>query len=130
MFDETSTACRATKRNGQPCQAHANGSGYCWAHDPSLRERRQQARRDGGKARHGRRIRWSDDNLIAGISIRNTDDVLALLERVIVDEMRLENSHNRNRAVASLAMAALKALEVGEFEARLAALEAALESNK
>lgn len=127
MQNGTTTGCKSTTRNGQPCQANAGPSGYCWAHDPAYRERRRQARRDGGKARHGRRIHWSDDQLLAGIHIGSVADVVSLLERVILDEMKLENSHNRNRTIGTLALAALKALEVGELEQRIAALEETVE---
>lgn len=93
-------------------------------HDPALRAQRKAARSAGGKARHHRHITWADEEIRAAVRIRSVADVLALLERATVDELRLENSHNRNRTIASLATAALKALEVGELERRLEALEA------
>jgi hypothetical protein len=49
---------------------------------------------------------------------------MALIERALLHEVTLENSHSRNRTIGYLALVALKALEVGEFEQRLAALEA------
>lgn len=126
---EVSTAnrskCTATNRHGKPCEAYAvAGSEFCFAHDPTLRAKRKEARSAGGKARHRRHITWADDDLRAAVRIRSVADVLALLERATVDELRLENSHNRNRTIASLATAALRALEVGELEQRIAALEA------
>jgi hypothetical protein len=46
--------CESTKRNGEPCQAQAlPNSPHCWAHDPELQERRQEARKRGGKNRSG-----------------------------------------------------------------------------
>lgn len=123
--------CKAIKNNGQACQSFTvAGSEYCFSHDPDLREKRQKARRAGGKARHGRRITWSDDDLRANVSIRSVGDVLALLERATMDELSLENSHSRNRTIASLAAAALKALEVGELEQRIVALEAEYAKSK
>ena len=47
-----------------------------------------------------------------------------LLEIAAVDTLSLENSIARSRTLAYLAMAAIKLLEVGELEQRLAALEA------
>jgi hypothetical protein len=124
----TATKCIATTSSGQACQSFTvGGSEYCFAHDPALRAKRKQARSAGGKARHRRHITWADDELRASVRIRSVADVLALLERATVDELRLENSHSRNRTIASLATAALKALEVGELERRLEALEAAYE---
>lgn len=43
-----SRVCSATRRDGQPCRAVATHSGLCIAHDPSLAEKRQEARRRGG----------------------------------------------------------------------------------
>ncbi len=124
----TAGKCIAHTSKGQACQSFTVvGSEYCFAHDPALRTKRKQARSAGGKARHRRHITWADDELRAAVRIRSVADVLALLERATVDELRLENSHNRNRTIASLATAALKALEVGELEQRLVALEAQYE---
>lgn len=120
----TTTRCVAHTSSGKPCQSFTvAGSEYCFAHDPALRAKRKQARSAGGKARHRRHITWADDDLRAAVRIRTVDDVLALLERATIDELRLENSHSRNRTIASLATAALKALEVGELEQRIGALE-------
>jgi hypothetical protein len=43
-------SCRATRRDGQPCQARAlPGSPHCWAHDPACAEQRAEARKRGGR---------------------------------------------------------------------------------
>lgn len=57
------------------------------------------------------------------VRLRSPDDVLALLERVMSDTLHLENGASRSRAIGYLAGLALKALEIGEIEERLAALE-------
>lgn len=49
----------------------------------------------------------------------------ALLEEVLANTRLQENSAQRSRTLISLGLAALKALEVGELEERLEALEAA-----
>ena len=49
-----------------------------------------------------------------------------LLEIAVLDTLSLENSVARSRTLAYLAQVALKALEVGEFQERLQALEAAV----
>ena len=51
------------------------------------------------------------------------DEILAVLEQAAGDAMQLDNPRERCRVLTSLAGQALKALEVGEFEARLEALE-------
>jgi hypothetical protein len=124
----TTNRCQASTKAGQPCQGYAGvGSTYCFIHDPEKRAKRKEARSAGGKARHRRRITWADEEIRAAVRIRSVDDVLALLERAVVGEMQLENSHSRNRTIASLAAAALRALEVGELEQRLAALEVSVQ---
>jgi hypothetical protein len=52
--------------------------------------------------------------------------VQRILDIAIIDTISLENSPNRNRTLGALAGLALKALEVGEQEERLTAIEAAL----
>ena len=49
----------------------------------------------------------------------------ALLEEVLENTRLQENSAQRSRTLISLGLAALKALEVGELEERLEALEVA-----
>lgn len=44
-----SNRCEAKRADGQPCRAQALPSGYCWAHDPRLADKRARARRQGGK---------------------------------------------------------------------------------
>jgi hypothetical protein len=44
--------CEATRQNGTPCRGDARpGSRWCWAHDPGLKEKRDAARRKGGRER-------------------------------------------------------------------------------
>src|SRR5262245_7188239 len=115
--------CQARNRHGQPCGAFALAdSDYCFSHDPSVRQQRQQARSQGGKARHRKHLSWSDEDHRPSIHIQSVTDVLALLERALLHEVTLENSHNRNRTIGYLCQVALKALEVGALEERVAAL--------
>jgi hypothetical protein len=123
-MSSSASPCKAKNRQGKPCGAAAMADrDYCWTHDPGLREQRHQARSQGGRARHGRQLTWSGEDHRPAIRIRTTDDVMAIVERAILHEVTLENSHNRNRTLGYLSMVALKALEVGELEQRLAALE-------
>jgi hypothetical protein len=50
-------------------------------------------------------------------------DVLDVIRSAVAAELALPNSSKRNRTLGSLAGVALRALEVGELEGRLAALE-------
>jgi hypothetical protein len=53
-------------------------------------------------------------------------DIRRLLEVAVIDTLSLENSVARSRTLAYLGQTALKCLEVGELEGRLAMLEAAV----
>ena len=57
-------------------------------------------------------------------------DIRHILEIGVLDTLGLENSIARARTLAYLAMTAIKLLEVGELEQRLAGLEAAIHGNK
>jgi hypothetical protein len=117
--------CKARNSQGQPCGGFALADGdYCWAHDPSVRQKRQQARSQGGKARRHRHLSWSDDEHRPGIHIQSASDILALVERAVLAETVLENSHSRNRTIGYLCAVAAKVLEIGEYEQRLTELEA------
>ena len=58
--------------------------------------------------------------------LRNVGSVQALIERAVGDTLVQENSAQRSRTLGYLAGMALRALEVGELEERLTALEARL----
>ena len=57
-------------------------------------------------------------------------DIRRLLEVAVLDTLGLENSISRARTLAYLATTAIKHLEVGELEQRLASLEAAVQGRK
>ena len=124
----TAERCTATNKNGKPCAGYARPDSLCcWAHDPALAARRQAGRSAGGRARHGRKLAattFSDDR--GPVRICTVTDILSLLERAAHDLMTLENSISRARALTGVAVAALKALEVGEIENRIAVLEGAV----
>src|SRR5207237_6062828 len=55
--------------------------------------------------------------------LASVDGIRRLLEIAVLDTLTIENSVSRSRTLAYLAMAALKALEVSQFEERLQAVE-------
>ena len=83
----------------------------------------QEARRLGGKRRRRERI-VSEAYDFGGLA--SVGSIRRLVEVAVLDTFGLENSVARNRTIAYLAQLALKALEVGELEKRLAALEFAV----
>jgi hypothetical protein len=56
------------------------------------------------------------------VSLRSADEILALIERAAGDALLLQGER-RARAIGYLCSIALKALEIGELEDRLQALE-------
>ena len=114
--------CQAQTKRGKPCGAKpAVGKSYCAFHDPARAAAQAQARKRGG---HNRQT-VKAAGVSGPASLRTSGDVLALLEEVLADTRKQENSAQRSRTLISLALAALKALEVGELEERLEALELA-----
>ncbi len=113
--------CRGETRDGSPCgMARLSGSDYCFAHDPRRGRDRAKARVKGGRNRrtaHGAAPPGTAPGL------RSVDAIQAELERAVFDTLMMANSSQRNRTLGYLLGFALRALEVGEIEARLAALE-------
>ena len=116
--------CKGNKDNGEPCrQAPLQGSDFCFWHSPDHAEEAAEARRLGGLRRRKEKITsgaYDFENLGSVTQVRR------LLEIAVLDTLGLENSIARSRTLAYLALVALKALEVGKLEERLAALEESL----
>jgi hypothetical protein len=92
----------------------------CFNHAPEKASDRAKARKRGGEARRTPilfPLGPTPDTL------RDVGSIQELLETTVHETRALAPGHERSRAIGSLLMLALKALEVGELEARLAALE-------
>jgi hypothetical protein len=113
--------CQGARADGQSCgMAPMVGSDYCWAHDPTNAEAAAEARRLGG-------MRRKREGTVAGAyqfeGLGNVQDIRRLIEIAVLDTLGMENSIQRSRTIAYLAQTALKSLEVGEVQDRLAVLE-------
>jgi hypothetical protein len=108
--------CDARTKGGAPCRATPTGSGLCFAHDPALSDKRQQARRRGG-SNSAHRVRFSSamSPLLA--------DVLDFIITAMRDVTGGGLDHRRAQAVAALAGAAVRTYESGSLEQRLRDLE-------
>lgn len=110
--------CTATTKAGSPCKAPAVERGLCYfhAHPDRLRELGRQ----GGKANR----RFPKDPDLPEVQLRSVNDVTALLAQTI-NQVRSGGLDPRTgNAVGYLAAVMLKALQQGDIEARLQALEA------
>ncbi len=116
--------CQFVMPDGRRCKAPAlRGEDFCLFHSPSHEEEAAEARRLGG-------LRRRKEKTVAGAyefgGLRTVTDIQRLLEIATLDTLALENSVARSRTLAYLSQTALKCLEVGELEERLALLEAAV----
>ena len=117
--------CASFKEDGQPCKAAPLKDGeFCIMHDPERAKDIAEARKLGGLRRR-REIAVSGAYEFNGLD--NVSDIRRLIEIAVLDTLGLENSVARNRTIAYLVQVALKALETGEFEERIEALEAAVQ---
>lgn len=116
--------CKAPTRKGTPCPNAAGASGYCFTHDPAKVAERAAARRAGGQARNTPH----SDAAKPPAQVRTLDQVLALLDYATAEAVVMENSVLRGRLLVQLAGAYTEAIKTGEFEQRLAAIEAVLKA--
>ena len=116
--------CAYAKTDGEPCaMAPLRDRPYCFAHDPERAADAAEARRLGGLRRR------KEGTIAVAYDLPGLDSVEGirrLLEIVSTDGLGMENGVPRLRALISTAVAATNLLKVGEFEERLAALEAAV----
>jgi hypothetical protein len=94
-------------------------SDWCFNHDPARGADRARARKLGGQ----RGNRSASGPAAEPVPLRSVADVLALVEQVVGDAYAMDLSPERCRVLLTAAGQAMKALEVGEIEARLEALE-------
>jgi hypothetical protein len=89
-------------------------------HDPANADLVAEARRMGG-------LRRKREGTVASAyqfeGLGNVQDIRRLVEIAVLDTLGMENSIQRSRTLAYLAQTALKSLEVGEVQDRLAVLE-------
>ena len=116
--------CAGRQRNGRACGAWPiRGEAYCLWHSPVHQDEADEARRLGG-------LRRRREKTLAGAyditGLGSIEDLRRILEIVVLDTLGLENSVARSRTLISAVLAGTKLHEVGDLDARLAALEAAV----
>ncbi len=116
------TQCEFVKKSGERCGAYAiENSKLCYWHCPEALVSRRQAQKRGGvnrlAERHGEARTYS---------IKTPGDIMQALESALNDVGTLENSHSKARSIGYLCQIALKGLEIGQLEERVATLEGKL----
>lgn len=102
------------------------GGTYCYLHSPDHAEEVAEARKLGGLRR--RRETTVASAFDFSVGLRSVPGVQRLLEIVVMDVLALENSVPRARALTYMIQTALKCLEFGDLDQRVAAIEAATTS--
>jgi hypothetical protein len=105
-------------------------SDFCWTHDPSKARERGEARQRGGRNR--RTPGTVLTSLGGGVVPAGLDDMASIQAGVNLiwrDTLLQENSGSRSRTLVAVLLAAVKCLEVGEYEGRIQALEQAMAPN-
>ncbi len=119
--------CQAAKRDGEPCNASAGETGFCFTHDASRGNERAVARRNGGLKRITPHV--ADASLVTK-ETRTIKDVMTILDYALQESLALSNSIQRGRLLVSIAHGYIEALKVGEMEQRLEAVEMALKMRR
>ena len=116
--------CRGRNASGEPCNATAlRDQEFCFWHSPEHVQDATEARRLGG-------LRRRREGTLAGAydfeGLGSTEALRRVLEIATLDALGLESSVARVRALTAIVQVGARLLEVGELEARLEALEAAV----
>ncbi len=119
--------CKAKNRRGEPCNASANGNGFCFTHDATKGKERAIARRNGGLRRITPHV--ADASLVPKVT-RTIADVMIILDYALQESLVLSNSIQRGRLLVSIAHGYIEALKVGELEKRLESIENAMNLRK
>ncbi len=116
--------CKSRNENGEQCRAKAlKNKKYCFMHDPTSARKRAEARKLGGKRR---RVDHAGDSAGLPTKVRSIAEVMMILDYTLTEVVPMENSIARGRLLIALSDAYIKALEIGELESRLEAIEKAL----
>ena len=117
-------ACSFVMPDGRACRAGPQRERpWCFAHDPDRVEEATEARRLGGLRRR------REGTVAVAYDLPGLDSVEGIrrvLDIVIVDGLGLDGGVARLRVLIAAASVATRLLELGELEARVTLLEAAL----
>ncbi len=115
--------CGAIKLDGTNCGGIPLASGLCWAHDPAVRDRADEARRRGGQ----------NKSTIIRATRRMPKDLKDLGSRLLEAFEAVNNGEippDRAHAMARLAAVYVQIHGAAETDARLDALEQAVQNGR
>jgi len=112
-----SVVCVGKRRDGSPCQAPATIGPYCIGHAPGLADKRQEARRQGGRNK-------ANNIRLSKLMPLRLLPIFQRLETALAELHAGELDPRAGAAMASVAGALIRCLQAGEVEERLRRLEA------
>lgn len=116
--------CKAKTKTGARCgMAAVKGSAYCFTHDPAQGAARAAAHKLGGART---RVKHGGDAETLPANIKTIAQAMTILDYTLRELLEMENSIQRARALIALVGGYVDAVKVGELEARMIAIEAAL----
>lgn len=118
--------CQANTKRGERCNVAAGDDGFCFAHSPRLKAKRDAARHLGGK----RRRRIENSTPFPDCDARTLTGLAAFLDSLLRESWLLENSVARSRCLGYIAAVQKSVLIDSEIETRLTALETRLNAER
>lgn len=119
-------ACKATTKSGEACSAAAGPSGYCPFHDPERSDAMAESRAAGGRARSKPAAAVDAD--APDLPVAKASDIVALIGDTIARVRKGSLDPRIANTIGYLSSVALRGIEVGELEERLARLESVIDS--
>jgi hypothetical protein len=115
--------CGSVTKDGSPCTARrVSGSRFCFFHDPDKASKRERARKAGGRKNRPLALpRTTPD-----VRLDNSEDLIRLVGQTINQVLRGQIHPRIANSVGFLINLRLRVQEPGDYEHRLAALEAAV----
>lgn len=118
--------CQHVRPDGSSCKATAQPGGFCFWHDPAAAERRRQAQSAGGKTRCRPRATLGPN--VPDVDVSTLAELRVLLVRTVNQVRRGELDTRAGNCVGYLGSVLHRVLLDSQLEARVAALEAALQA--
>ena len=120
--------CKGFKKSGARCAAAAGADGWCFLHrpDPEAQAARQDARSRGGQVGKARTLEPDQ----VEVRFESTQDVTHLLADICQWVLTGQVDAKTANAVVYAASAALRSLDQGDIEQRLAQLRAEIDALK
>ena len=117
--------CRAKTKAGKQCKARAvEDSEFCFAHEPSLAEKRAEWRRDGGRKSGKKAL------LAEAAAVKTPEEVRDMLARTLEGVQRGDVDAKTANAVGYLCNSLLKAIRDTDLAGRLEELESAIRGDE